>query len=303
MNRSVAIVSSLVLCSGVAVCQYSASLDTSAGTSHLTMRFRAESFGGSTITGAPYSAEEVDENQQTLADGTHITQLMPTVKKYRDSMGRTRTERQPFNGAITSGSQHLELPMLVEIEDPVAQFRYVLDPERNIAHRVEIKLREERSRSSQSGTVQSASGETVAANGTPGSGPATASASGAQIKARTAARSAVNDALHPKSSSESLGTETMEGVIVEGRRGTTTWPTGAVGNDRPLIATYEYWHSPTLKLEILSTSDDPRSGQHTHKVTNLNTSEPDAALFQPPPGYTVKDETGEFEISWPTPQR
>jgi hypothetical protein len=113
MNRFAAVVSSLLLCSGVAVCQYSASLDTSAGTSHLTMRFRAESFGGSTITGAPYSAEEVDENQQTLADGTHITQLMPTVKKYRDSMGRTRTERQPFNGAITSGSQHLELPMLV----------------------------------------------------------------------------------------------------------------------------------------------------------------------------------------------
>jgi hypothetical protein len=301
MNRFAAVVSSLLLCSGVAVCQYSASLDTSAGTSHLTMRFRAESFSGPTIAGAPYSAEEVDENQQTLADGTHITQVMPTVKKYRDSMGRTRNERQPFNGAVTSGSQHLQLPMLVEIEDPVAHFRYVLDPEHNVAHRVEIKVREERSRSSQSGTVQSASGETVAANGTPGSGAATASA--AQIKARTAARSAVDDALQPKSSSESLGTETMEGVIVEGRRRTTTWPTGSVGNDRPLIATYEYWHSPALKLEILSTSDDPRSGQHTHKVTNLNTSEPDAALFQPPPGYTVKDETGEFEISWSTPQR
>src|SRR5580693_2042635 len=107
MNRFAAVVSSLLLCSGVAVCQYSASLDTSAGTSHLTMRFRAESFSGSTITGAPYSAEEVDENQQTLADGTHITQVMPTVKGYRDSMGRTRRERQPFHGAITAGSQHL----------------------------------------------------------------------------------------------------------------------------------------------------------------------------------------------------
>jgi hypothetical protein len=267
------------------------------------MRFRAESFSRPTITGAPYSAEEVDENQQTLADGTHITQLMPTVKKYRDSMGRTRTERQPFNGAITSGSQHLELPMLVEIEDPVAHFQYVLDPEHNMAHRVEIKVREERSRSSEPGTVQSGSGETVAANGTPGSGAAAESASAAQIKARTAARSVVDDALHPKSSSESLGKETMEGVIVEGRRNTTTWPTGSVGNDRPLIATHEYWHSRALKLEILSTSDDPRSGQHTHKVTNLNTSEPDAALFQPSPGYTVKDETGEFEISWSTPQR
>jgi len=301
MNRFAAVVSSTLLCSAVAVCQYSASMDTTAGNSHVTMHFRAESFSEQTITGAPYSAEETDENQQTLADGTHITQVMPTVKKYRDSMGRTRTERRPFNGAIASGSEHLELPTLVEFEDPVAHFRYVLDPEHNIAHRVEIRAREDRSHRSESGTVQSGSGETVAVNGKPGSG--TAAAAAAPIKARTAARSAAEDALHPKSSSENLGTETMEGVIVEGRRRTTTWPTGSVGNDRPLIGTHEYWRSPALKLEILSTSDDPRSGQHTHKVTNLSTSEPDAALFQPPPVYTVKDETGEFEISWSTPQR
>jgi hypothetical protein len=301
MNRFAAVVSSTLLCSAVAVCQYSASMDTSAGISHVTMHFRAESFRGQTVTGAPYSAEEVDENVQTLADGTHITQTTPTIKKYRDSMGRTRTERQPFNGGITSGSQHLELPMLVEIEDPVAHFRYVLDPEHNIAHRVEIKAREDRSRSSESGTVQSGSGETVAVNGTPASGTATSST--ARAKARTAAQSAADDALRPKTTSESLGTETMEGVIVDGRRRTTTWPIGAVGNDHPLIATYEYWRSPTLKLEILSTSDDPRNGQHTQKLTNLSTSEPDAALFQPPSGYTVKDETGEFEISWSTPQR
>jgi hypothetical protein len=30
----------------------------------------------------------------------------------------------------------------------------------------------------------------------------------------------------------------------------------------------------------------------------INRSEPDAALFQPPPDYTVVDEAGDFTIEW-----
>jgi len=51
----------------------------------------ANSGGG--MMGAPYSAEEVTETIQTLADGTHISQPAPKVKFYRDSQGRTRAER------------------------------------------------------------------------------------------------------------------------------------------------------------------------------------------------------------------
>ena len=48
---------------------------------------------GGAVTGAPYSAEEVTEHVQTLADGTHITQPSPKTIFYRDSLGRTRIER------------------------------------------------------------------------------------------------------------------------------------------------------------------------------------------------------------------
>jgi len=45
------------------------------------------------VVGHPYSADQVSEHVQTLADGTHITQAMQqTTKLYRDSAGRTRTE-------------------------------------------------------------------------------------------------------------------------------------------------------------------------------------------------------------------
>jgi hypothetical protein len=56
-------------------------------------------FSDPIVTGAPYSAEETGENVQTLTDGTHITQKQVTTKFYRDSEGRTRTERwfpRPF---------------------------------------------------------------------------------------------------------------------------------------------------------------------------------------------------------------
>ncbi|HVW85414.1 MAG TPA: hypothetical protein VHB50_12070, partial [Bryobacteraceae bacterium] len=55
------------------------------------------------ITGAPYSAEEVVEQVQTLADGTHISQKPLSTKVYRDSLGRTRTEKPLFRGMAVEG--------------------------------------------------------------------------------------------------------------------------------------------------------------------------------------------------------
>lgn len=76
-----------------------------------------------TVTGAPYSAEEVTEHIQTLADGTHISQPSPKVKFYRDSQGRTRTERTfPLPPGATAAG--VEAPGLIEIFDPVSSARY-----------------------------------------------------------------------------------------------------------------------------------------------------------------------------------
>jgi hypothetical protein len=75
------------------------------------------------VTGAPYSAEVVYEHIQTLADGTHITQKAQSTRQYRDSEGRTRLETSP------GGAQ------IVEIQDPVNGFRYLLDVQNHVAHR------------------------------------------------------------------------------------------------------------------------------------------------------------------------
>ena len=40
----------------------------------------------------PFSAEITTTDVQTLADGTHITKPGSTIKTYRDSLGRARTE-------------------------------------------------------------------------------------------------------------------------------------------------------------------------------------------------------------------
>ena len=66
---------------------------------------------GMTVKGAPYSAEEVNETNQVLADGTRIHRENRTTV-YRDSEGRTRRET-PDNITIT---------------DPVANVTYFLDP-------------------------------------------------------------------------------------------------------------------------------------------------------------------------------
>jgi len=97
---------------------------------------------------------------------------------------------------------------------------------------------------------------------------------------------------------EDLGTQIIEGIPAEGKRHTTTYPVGFMGNDRPITNTSESWTSPDLKEVILSKSNDPRSGEHTHKLVNISRNEPDPSLFEPPPGYTVKNETGEFTINW-----
>jgi hypothetical protein len=74
------------------------------------------------VTGAPYSATETVQRQQTLANGNQIsTKGQSTV--YRDSQGRIRTEE-----AITpSASSGRPARTMVTVFDPVGGNRYVLD--------------------------------------------------------------------------------------------------------------------------------------------------------------------------------
>jgi hypothetical protein len=89
---------------------------------------------------------------------------------------------------------------------------------------------------------------------------------------------------------ESLGTQMLEGVPAEGSRSTTTFDTGALGNDRPLNVVTERWMSGDLQTVMMTKHSDPRTGDEVFRLANVNRSNPDPSLFQLPSGYTLAEE-------------
>ncbi|MGB6875443.1 MAG: hypothetical protein WBD87_05360 [Candidatus Acidiferrales bacterium] len=83
------------------------------------------------------------------------------------------------------------------------------------------------------------------------------------------------------------------------------FPPGSMGNDRPITDTVEYWHSPELHDNVLYKHSSPLYGDYTTRLTNISLAEPDPALFQPPPDYSVVDGpsdghvTLKFQLSQP----
>ena len=88
---------------------------------------------------------------------------------------------------------------------------------------------------------------------------------------------------------ESLGSQTMEGVVVNGVRTTRTIPAGQVGNDRPINIVTEVWTSTDLKTIVSSKRNDPRMGEQTFRLTNIVRAEPDPSLFAVPSDFKVID--------------
>lgn len=86
-----------------------------------------------------------------------------------------------------------------------------------------------------------------------------------------------------------LGKSDVSGVEVVGTLETRTIEAGAIGNDRPVSITKEFWYSPKLGLNMLVKRNDPRSGSQTLTVTEVSLSEPDPRYFQLPAGFTVRE--------------
>ena len=95
----------------------------------------------------------------------------------------------------------------------------------------------------------------------------------------------------PETSRENIGIDTIEGLPVRGVRVSQTYPTGSLGNDRPITVVTEYWYSETLKINLLTKRTDPRYGDRTVRVTELVRQEPDASSFAIPEDYKVVRET------------
>jgi hypothetical protein len=93
-----------------------------------------------------------------------------------------------------------------------------------------------------------------------------------------------------KKKRESLGKQVVEGVEVELTRTTVTIPEGEIGNTLPIEIVDETWYSPELQMVVMSKHRDPRSGETTYRLTNINRSDPDRSLFEVPADYTVKSD-------------
>jgi hypothetical protein len=226
------------------------------------------------VKGAPYSATITNESIQVLADGNRIVQTN-TGTIARDSQGRTRQDAAlPAIGNLSAVSA----PHIVFIQDPVAGTSYTL----NLTDKTAWK------------------------NPMPpaGIGSSTAAVSSSTFFFQTGG--AVPSVPPPplpliplpkhlamdeqsEAKTEPLGSETMEGLVVNGARTTRTIPAGQIGNDRPISIVTEVWTSPDLKTIVSSKRNDPRMGEQTFRLTNVVRAEPDPSLFTVPADFKMID--------------
>src|SRR6266853_1259858 len=233
-------------------------------------------FGGfdrAPIQGAPYSATITNESIQTLADGNRIVQTS-TGTVARDSQGRTRQDAPlPAIGNLSAASA----PHLVFIQDPVAGTSYTL----NMTDKTAWKNPAPPAGTGGPGAALGSGTFFVHTEGgmppLPPPPPMIAQTkhlpTDEQIEANT----------------ESLGSQTMEGVVVSGVRSTRTIPAGQVGNDRPISIVTEVWTSTDLKTIVSSKRNDPRMGEQTFRLTNIVRAEPDPSLFAMPSDFKIID--------------
>lgn len=231
------------------------------------------------IKGAPYSATVTNESVQTLSDGTHITQSS-TGSAARDSQGRTRQDAPlPMLAGLTPS----DAPRLVMIQDPVAAVGYTLNLNNKTAWKHAIPTWKTAPEGAASGTPAKTlfvHAETAVAIDSPGAPP--------QAQNVFFQKRVVGGEIG-EVKTEDLGSQVMEGVQATGVRTTETIPAGKIGNDRPISIVTEVWTSPELHTTILSKRDDPRTGEQTFKLTNIQRGEPDPSLFSVPSDFKLSD--------------
>jgi hypothetical protein len=212
--------------------------------------------GGKIVKGAPFSATATSETTSTLQDGSVLHRTFQ-VSMYRDSQGRSRHEATftGFGPLTASGGSK----KMVMISDPVAGVHFMLDDAQKVAHKSALH--------------------------THGGGTNTESAPEFAGKIQQREQQEEAAGLLKK---ESLGTQTINGVVAEGTRTTHTIPAGQIGNEKPLQVVSERWYSADLQIVLKSTRTDPRFGTTTYTVTNLQRTEPTATLFVVPADYTVQ---------------
>lgn len=250
--------------------------------------------GGQLVKDAPYSADVVSESTRTLPDGNRITRSS-TVSVARDSRGRTRREQGlAMIGPLVGG----DAPKHVVISDPEAGVSYMLDTTNRRATRLPMP------------TFTASGGPRTGVRGAPPPQGDTfvwfEAAGGAGVAGGAAAqgRGTFEVALPPMAvaagaqafaghrpdvQTEELGSQSLDGVPVEGTRTTMTIDAGQIGNERPIEFVTERWFSPTLKVLVQSRDANPMFGDTSYRLTNIVLGEPPAWMFEVPSDFEVVD--------------
>ena len=211
---------------------------------------------GKQVKGFPMSGSFIVTRDTTLSDGTHIHNVSQT-KIYRDAEGRVRREigidlNMPSTGAVKR--------TMIMIIDPVAGYRYMLNPDKKTARQLPLH-----------GPGHSAGGA-ADLPGPSGDGP--------KFFARFKDSVAVN--------TEELGSKAINGIQAQGTRVTRTIPAGEIGNDKPIQVVTERWVAVDLQVPLLVKHSDPLMGVVTSELTNITRGEQDAVLFQVPSDYKLE---------------
>ena len=242
------------------------------------------------VVGAPYSATITNESIQTLADGNRIVETT-SGSTARDSQGRTRQDTVlPAIGNLSAANA----PHLIFIHDPVAQTSYTLNLTDKTAHKMP-------SLPPLPGGAPDVGvgGATVTMKVFDGKQaplpPPTPDAEAMPVTIAAPGPGMFFEkhfTTHEEgqANAEDLGSQTMEGVLVNGTRRTHTIPAGQIGNERPISIVTEVWTSPDLKTVVYSKRRDPRMGEQTFRLTNIVRAEPDPSLFTVPSDFRIVDD-------------
>lgn len=88
---------------------------------------------------------------------------------------------------------------------------------------------------------------------------------------------------------EDLGAGSVEGVETHGYRETLTLNPGVMGNDTPMVTVREFWWSPELAVNLVSSVDSAQSGKQVFRVKDISTAAPEAGMFLVPDYYKIVD--------------
>jgi hypothetical protein len=235
------------------------------------------------VLGAPYSATITNESVQTLADGNRLVQTS-TGTTARDSQGRTRQDTAlPAIGNLSAANA----PHLIFIHDPVAQTSYTLNLTEKTAQKMPAFP-------PLAGSTTGGVGGTVTIRAVEGNGaplpPPDALSTAMDVPAPGVFfEKHLITSEQDQGNTEDLGSQTMEGVLVNGARTTHTIPAGQIGNERPITIVTEVWTSPDLKTVVYSKRSDPRIGEQTFRLTNIVRTEPSPSLFTVPADFKIVD--------------